>query len=234
MENTRAHSHKSYRVKSKFPVILTKKSNTGQLLEKVILKDQSSTLTSTPEPSLIVQLKKIHRRPLNSSSPSPKPDTFNEQTNEALSNLIKNNAITFMSPHEFINQIHNDSMTQSPSSKFKLDNSSPLLANKLLWLQGFYQFNPIPKRQNNKSNRSDWLSDPQAHPHQLRQQTAALFGQCQVTRAQLEQGPGHAQALQACDHLQQAAQVLPAQAGGADARDEQLLLPHVSNNVNSH
>ena len=131
MENTRAHSHKSYRVKSKFPVILTKKSNTGQLLEKVILKDQSSTLTSTPEPSLIVQLKKIHRRPLNSSSPSPKPDTFNEQTNEALSNLIKNNAITFMSPHEFINQIHNDSMTQSPSSKFKLDNSSPLLANKL-------------------------------------------------------------------------------------------------------
>lgn len=131
MENTRAHSHKSYRVKSKFPVILTKKSNTGHLLEKVILKDHSSTHSSTPEPSLTVQLKKIHRRPGNSSSPIPKPDTFNDQTNEALSNLIKNNAITFMSPHEFINQIHNDSMTQSPSSKFKLDNSSPVLANKL-------------------------------------------------------------------------------------------------------
>lgn len=131
MENTRAHSHKSYRVKSKFPVILTKKTKTEQLIEKAILKSPSITNSSTPDPSLIVQLKKIHRRPLNSLSPTLKPDTFNEQTNEALSNLIKNNAITFMSPHEFINQIHNDSMSQSTSSKLKLENSNTALTNKL-------------------------------------------------------------------------------------------------------
>ena len=131
MENTRAHSHKSYRVKSKFPVILTKRSNAEHLNEKAILKSPSITYSSTPDPSLIVKLKKIHRRPLNSLSPTLKSDTFNEQTNEALSNLIKNNAITFMSPYEFINQIHNDSISQSASSKLKLENSNTVLPNKL-------------------------------------------------------------------------------------------------------
>jgi hypothetical protein len=130
MENTRASSHKSYRVKSKFPVILTKKSNQSQITEKLIFKENPSSHSSTPEPSLVIQLKKIHRRQVN-PSPIQKVDPFNDQTNEALSNLIKNNAITFMSPNEFINQIHNDSMNQSPSQRLRVYNSSTLTTNKI-------------------------------------------------------------------------------------------------------
>lgn len=123
MEKIRANSHKSYSHKSKFPVMLTK---------KFPIEDNSQNFLqyrNTPEPSLTVRHKTIHKRILH--SPNAHPDKYNKQTNETLSNLIKNNAITFISPHDLINQIHNDSLTQPPTRELKKRNSETCSIQKI-------------------------------------------------------------------------------------------------------
>ena len=123
MENTRASSHKTYLNKSKIPVILTKKLCLVESPIKLILK---STTPETPEPSLTVNNKVIHRRDLRSQS-----DTYGNQTKETLSNLIKNSAITFISPKEFINQIQSYSATQPPTRELKTRGSENIFNKKM-------------------------------------------------------------------------------------------------------
>lgn len=121
MDKIRASSHKSYSNKSKFPVMLIKKPP---------IEDSQNFLQyrNTPEPSLTVKHKTIHKRILHSPEHA---DKYNKQTNETLSNLIKNSAITFISPHEFINQIHNDSLTQPPTRELKKRNSETCSIQKI-------------------------------------------------------------------------------------------------------
>lgn len=123
MENTRASSHKTYSNKAKFPVILTKKLGVIENPQKFMLK---SATPETPEPSLTVNNKVIHRRDLRSQF-----DVFSNQTNETLSKLIKNSAITFISPNEFINQIHSYSATQPPTRELKTRGSETIFNKKM-------------------------------------------------------------------------------------------------------
>ena len=116
MEPCRNGSFRNSSETTKFPDISLGKSLIRKSLHEPI-KYKENASSSTPEPSLTVKLMKICNRPKKKSLKYEKIDYSEQYTSDTLGTLIKNSAVTFISPNDLINQLQNE--LNSPISKEK-------------------------------------------------------------------------------------------------------------------
>ncbi|OMJ77771.1 hypothetical protein SteCoe_22563 [Stentor coeruleus] len=109
MEYTRAKSFRVNTALGKSSESPIKKSLIRNVYNKPILLRQKIAKSSSPDPSLTVKMMRIYNRPNRNSPINSRIDDFGQQAHDTLNSLIKNGAITFLSPHELINQMSSES-----------------------------------------------------------------------------------------------------------------------------
>lgn len=109
MEYTRTKPFRVSTALGKFSEPPAKKSLIRSVYNKPILLRQKIAKSSLPDPSLTVKMMRMYNRPNRSSPLNSRIDDFGQQAHDTLNSLIKNGAITFLSPHELINQMSSES-----------------------------------------------------------------------------------------------------------------------------
>ena len=97
------------------------KSHEKALIRKQLQESKQKPYinSSTPCPSLTLRLMDIFNRPQKDMLKNDKIHNSDKYTSNKLEELIKNNAVTFISPNDLINQL--DTTLNSPGSKEKLN-----------------------------------------------------------------------------------------------------------------
>jgi hypothetical protein len=117
MEHTRAKSFRNCSGFSKLPEILHKNKIIRNNFKHPTSHLETQTYSYTPEPALKVKVMKIHDRSQAKKLSPDKIDSFTDITTETISDFIKNNAVTFISPNDLINQLQIESMSTTPKQK---------------------------------------------------------------------------------------------------------------------
>jgi hypothetical protein len=88
--------------------------------------------SSTPDPSLTIKMMKMCDRPINPQSTVNSLNDASDYANDTLNHLIQNNAVTFIAPNDFINQIHKESLSCSPTLKRELRPNTRMTSKKTM------------------------------------------------------------------------------------------------------
>ena len=89
------------------------------------------THSSTPDPSLTVKMMKINSRSRKNNIEADSFESSSKLTKDKLSDLIRNNAVTFISPNELINQMEISYESSPPERKSLEETQTEISMRKL-------------------------------------------------------------------------------------------------------
>ena len=131
MEYARAKSLKNNSRTEKFPDISANTFVIRSSFNHTRQRKELSAYASTPDPSLTVKMMKITYRSEKKHIEANSFELTSKLTNDKLSDLIKNSAVTFISPNELINQIEILSESSPPARKLIEETPTEISVRKL-------------------------------------------------------------------------------------------------------
>ena len=143
MDHKKPSSFRKYFGFNRFSEVVHKNSLIRHSFKPQFCQSKSIIHSSTPDPSLTIKVMKIHNRDDFYHQNYYKNDGISYE-NDTLDSFIQNNAVTFISPHELINQIHIES-NQSPKETQPIPSIlSTISTNKITNFPEYSLFEYIP------------------------------------------------------------------------------------------